>query len=86
MRERLFAFIRSTFSEPDGTGSASRVLAGCTVASCLVWVSFIVFTKHIIPDLGGASLFVTSGFSGYGVNRLSRAFGEDHDKDHQQTS
>jgi len=82
----ILRFLRSTFSEPDGTGSASRVLAGATVGSALVWISYIVFRTHALPDLGGASLFVTSGFSGYGVNRLSRAFGEDHDKDHQQTS
>jgi len=86
MRERLFAFIRSTFSEPDGTGSASRVLAGCTVASCLIWVSYIVFSQHALPDLGGASLFVTAGGSLYGVNRISRAIHDDqdhHDQDHQ---
>ena len=73
MREKMFAFLKSTFSEPDGTGSASRVLAGSTVASCLVWISYIVIRTHTIPDLGGASLFVTSGFSGYGVNKLSMA-------------
>jgi hypothetical protein len=82
----ILRFLRSTFSEPDGTGSASRVLAGATVASCLVWVSFIVFTKHIIPDLGGASLFVTSGFSGYGVNRLSRMMHDDHDQNSNSNS
>jgi hypothetical protein len=73
MKSKLFAFLRSTFSEPDGTGSASRVLAGSTVASCLVWVSYIVFTQHHLPDLGGASLFVTAGGSLYGVNKLSVA-------------
>ena len=71
MKQKIFSFIKSTFSETDGTGSASRVLAGSTVLSTLVWISYIVFRYHTIPDLGGASLFVTAGFSGYGVNKVT---------------
>jgi hypothetical protein len=73
MKEKILAFLKSTFSESDGSASASRVLAGSTVASCLVWISYIVIRTHSLPDLGGASLFVTSGFSGYGVNKISVA-------------
>ena len=80
MREKFFAFIKSTFSEPDGTGSASRVLAGSTVASCLVWISYIVIRTHALPDLGGASLFVSSGFSGYAVNKVSCVFKKDEQR------
>jgi hypothetical protein len=72
MKERILAYLKSTFSEADGTGSASRLLAGATVGMSLVWISYIVFTQHHLPDLGGASLFVTSGFSGYGANQVSR--------------
>lgn len=71
MKERIYAFLRSTFSEPDGTGSASRVLAGSCVGSSLVWISYIVFSQHRLPDLSGAALFVSAGFSGYGVNKIS---------------
>lgn len=80
MKERILKFLRSTFSEPDGTGSASRVLAGSTVASCLVWISYIVISQHHLPDLGGASLFVSSGFSGYAVNKVSCVFKKDDPK------
>ncbi len=69
----ILRFLRSTFSEPDGTGSASRVLAGATVGSCLIWISYIVFSQHALPDLGGASMFVTAGGSLYGVNKISVA-------------
>ena len=72
MKERILAYLKSTFSEADGTGRASRLLAGATFGMSLVWISYIVFTQHHLPDLGGASLFVTSGFSGYGVNQVSR--------------
>ncbi len=54
MKERILAYLKSTFSEADGTGSASRLLAGATVGMSLVWISYIVFTQHHLPDLGGA--------------------------------
>lgn len=68
--QKVFAFTKSTFSEADGTGSASRVLAGATVGSTLLWITYLVLRTHALPDLGGASLFVTAGFSGYGVNKV----------------
>lgn len=68
---RLLAFLKSTFSEPDGTGSASRVLGGSVVGASIVWISYIVFTTHHLPDLGGAAAYVTAGFSGYGMNKIS---------------
>lgn len=71
MRERIFAFLNSTFSEKDGTGSATRVLGGLGVAATIVWVSFIVLTTKHLPDLGGASMFVSASFSGYGINKIS---------------
>lgn len=77
MKERILKFLKSTFSEVDGTASASRVLAGSTVMCTLIWVSYLVITNHSLPDLSGASLFVTSGFSGYGVNQVSRCFKKD---------
>lgn len=77
MKQKIFAYIKSAFSEVDGTGSATRILAGATVGSTLVWISFIVFTQRHLPDLSGPSLFVTSGFSGYAANKAGRALGSD---------
>jgi hypothetical protein len=80
MKEKILAFLKSTFSEADGSASASRVLAGSTVFMTLVWISYIVFTQHHLPDLGGPSLFVTSGFSGYGANQVCRFVKQDDKK------
>jgi hypothetical protein len=74
MREKILSFLKSTFSEADGTGSATRVLAGGGVLSTIVWVSFIVFTQHHLPDLGGAAMFVSASFSGYGINKVAGCF------------
>jgi hypothetical protein len=73
MKEKILKFLHSTFSEADGSASASRVLAGATVVSTLGWVTYLVLLKHSLPDLGGASMFVTAGGSLYGVNKLSVA-------------
>lgn len=67
----MFAFLKSTFSEPDGTGSTSRVLAGATVFSVLAWISYIVLRTHGIPDLTQPSLFITSSYVGYGLNKAA---------------
>ena len=80
MLQKLLAFIKSTFSEPDGTGSASRVLGGAVVASTIVWVSYLVIRTHVLPDLTSAALFVGSGFSGYGMNKLSGVLKKDDQK------
>jgi hypothetical protein len=80
MLQKLLAFIKSTFSEPDGTGSASRVLGGAEVASTIVWVSYLVIRTHVLPDLTSASLFVGSGFSGYAANKVAGAFKKDDPK------
>jgi hypothetical protein len=80
MLQKLLAFIKSTFSEPDGTGSASRVLGGAVVATTLIWVSYIVLRTQVLPDLTSAALFVGSGFSGYGMNKLSGALKKDDQK------
>jgi hypothetical protein len=71
MREKLFAYLKSTFSEADGTGSVTRLLAGSGVLSAIVWVSFIVFKTHVLPDLSGASLWLGASFSGYGINKFT---------------
>ena len=51
---QLALFIKSVFSEPDGTGSSSRVLTFilATVASAVLWV----ITGHIIKITDAAIL------------------------------
>ncbi len=71
MREKILAYLRSAFSEADGTGSATRLLAGGGVLSTIIWVSFITFTQRHLPDLGGAAMFVSASFSGYGINKIT---------------
>lgn len=73
MKERALKFLKSTFSEADGSASASRVLGGACVVSTLGWVTYLVLKNGALPELSGAALFVGSGFSGYGMNKLSGA-------------
>ena len=75
MWQKILAFAKSTFSEADGTASASRVLAGTSVVAVIGWVTYIVIRTGSLPELGGASMFLTASFSGYGVNKVTRAFG-----------
>ena len=72
MKEKILAALKSMLSEKDGSVSASRCLAGASVGSVLLWVSYVVLKSGTLPDLGGASLFLTAGFSGYAVNQVSR--------------
>jgi len=72
MKQKILAFIKSTFSEADGSASASRVLAGASVGTVLGSVIYVVIRTHQLPDLTGASLFLSAGFSGYAVNQFSR--------------
>jgi len=70
----LIKFLRSVFSEVDGSGSASRSLAGATVLSTLFWITYVVIRTHAIPDLTAPSLFIASAFSGYAVNKGTGVF------------
>jgi hypothetical protein len=40
-------------------------------------VSYVTFKNGVLPDLTGASLFLTAGFSGYAANQFTRW--HDHD-------
>jgi hypothetical protein len=71
MREKLWTYLKSTFSEKDGTGSSTRLLAGGGVLATIVWVSYIVILTGHLPDLGGAAMFVSASFSGYGINKIT---------------
>jgi hypothetical protein len=79
MKQKILAAIKSMLSEKDGSVSASRCLAGASVSSVLCWVSYVVVKTGTLPDMTGASLFLTSGFSGYAVNQFSRVNRRDGD-------
>lgn len=71
------SFLRSVLSEPDGSGSAARVLTSLVVIAALVWISFLVFTHKSFPDFVGVTTWVvTVASSLYGVNKVSTAFGK----------
>lgn len=71
MKEFL-KFLRSVFSEADGSGSFSRCTAGLIVVATLAWVSHVVFKTHAIPELDGPAAFLTTGAGSlYGTNKLS---------------
>lgn len=74
MFSKLIAFAKSVFSENDGTGSATRVIAGLNATAVIVWVSYLVWRTNTLPDLTSASLFLGAGFSGYAANRVSKCF------------
>ena len=76
MKQKVLAYVLSFFSEDDGTGSSSRLLAATGVLSTIVWVSFIVFSQRHLPDLGGASMFMSASFSGYAINQAKAVFGK----------
>lgn len=68
----LFGFLRSVFSESDGTGSWSRIGSLLIVLSTLAWVTHVVWKTHAIPDLGGATGFMTTGAGTlYATNKAS---------------
>jgi hypothetical protein len=77
MKEKLFTYLKSAFSEADGTGSSSRFLAAGGVLATISWVSYIVILTGHLPDLGGAAMCISASFSGYGINKIT---GMNHDK------
>ena len=50
-------FLKNLFSE-SGEVSFGRIGAYHALVAALVWVSYVVFTTKVIPDLGGISLFI----------------------------
>ena len=50
-------FFKKMFSE-EGTASFGRFGAFIALLASITWVSFVVYKKELIPDLGGISLFI----------------------------
>jgi hypothetical protein len=61
-------FLRSVFSEVDGTGSCSRILSAVFAVAVICWVTYIVCTVHSIPPLGDAATLVACP---YAINKLA---------------
>ncbi len=59
--------IREIFSEPNGPLSFSRVASGVVLVFAIIWVSYVVLTRYVIPDVVGLA-----GVLGalYGANQL----------------
>jgi hypothetical protein len=75
----LFSWLRSAYSESDGTGSSTRVHVGLIIAFTVgVGVSFAVSVHHKLISLGdfdaflGAAAAFTTATCGalYGINKL----------------
>lgn len=66
-------YIKRVFSD-GGEPSFSRWSSGTIVLATIIWVSYLVFRKHELPDLTGPAIFIGSGTgSAYGLNILSGA-------------
>ena len=72
MKQKILSVLKSMLSEKDGSVSTSRCLASVSVASVISWVWYVVIKTGVLPDLTGASLFLTAGFSGYAANQFTR--------------
>lgn len=46
-------FLKAFFADSDKTVNPAHVVAFALTAGVLVWVSFIVFKTHVLPDLAG---------------------------------
>ena len=75
----MFRFVKAAMSEPataegDGSASFSRIAAAFIIAFVLLWVTYLVFYTHTMPDLAGPTLFMTGGASAtYGANKVTTA-------------
>ena len=72
--EGAIKFPVSVLSEPNGTGSASRVCFFLVTVTVCAVLGGHLFLKHTLPDagtLGGLAGLLTAGAAGYGTNKLS---------------
>jgi hypothetical protein len=73
------SFWKGAFSEPDGTGSASRILSAIVVVFGLSWITITIVHNILalksaamtIPELGTVSAFVSAVVGVlYGTNKV----------------
>jgi hypothetical protein len=83
---RPFAFLKSVFSESDGTGSFARVSVGFIIFGVMSGILFLIFKNHALPDLSGPTAFVTtSSTTLYGVNKIVTVYQNTHNGDDTKT-
>jgi hypothetical protein len=69
----MLNFIKSIFSEDDGSGSASRLLMVAHAIMGCIWGTHVVYHSHALPDpvsLAGVTAFITAP---YAVNKMHSA-------------
>ena len=68
----LYQWLRSIWSEPDGTGSNSRLVQTLSTASALVLVYLVTLTNRDIPSGAQVILLTAMGVSvgGYAINKV----------------
>jgi hypothetical protein len=77
---QFMEFIRSAtclFREAlteNGKGSYSRLTGSAIVFFTLGWITYLVIRNKALPDLGGASLFISVGAgTHYAINQVTAA-------------
>jgi hypothetical protein len=69
----MLNFIKSIFSEDDGSGSASRVLMVVHAIAGIFWGTHVVWHTHALPDavsLSGVTAFISAP---YAINKMHSA-------------
>lgn len=70
-------FWKGLLRESDGTPSTSRLGSLVTLIAALVWISYLVFKTHAVPDVSGFEHFVVGVVASlYGVNKVSTTIGQ----------
>ncbi|VVB52061.1 Uncharacterised protein [uncultured archaeon] len=80
----VIEWVRLAFSD-NGQPSSSRVLTAASTLASIASLLFVVWKTHAMPDgmaLTGLGAFASSP---YAVNRASKMFGKDKDKDADTT-
>ncbi len=68
-------WLQSVFSEPDGSGSSSRVLTGAIVFTILGLIVFLTLVHKQLPDLPTCGEFIAlTSAALYGTNKISTTF------------
>lgn len=54
--------------------SASRLISAVCTAFSIIWISHIVFTKHVIPDGTALAGLTAFGTAHYAANKAAAVF------------
>lgn len=65
----ILSHFKQSLSEPDGTGSYSRMMGAIIASATISWITYIVIVTHALPNMTDAGVFIASGSSAYAVNK-----------------